>query len=404
MAEKQIVYKMVPCSVYDIERLESWLSDMAEEGLFLSNSGFIMQFAAFTRGTPVPVRHRIIASPGKGPSGYSDSERPGLEKDRSWEYIASQGDLQIYRTTDPSAQEMDIDPDAEAIAVSAIKKLRLIEIAGSLLIIFIIPFILLHGGMILTAIVIGAVPLVLLGIAAVLNLAAGIRRYVLLSRIRKRLEFGSTGNKEKDWRKGAAAYKGSVILRAVTSLILVACLLYAVSSADRNYTTVSLNKYVGQLPFATMRDLVGDGIREYRPEMQGSGSSFNYVKTGSSWLTPVFITYNEYATITRTDGSAISGGIYIDYYETSSKSVADRLVREIYNITKGGRGFGQEGSPVSEANYSAAYHLNDVVGYKGIILQKGNIVIRAGWNQFANGYSTVPFDEWANILFDSLGH
>ena len=393
---------MVPCSVYDIVCLESWLSDMAAKGLFLSGSGFFMQFAAFTKEEPSPARYRIIASPGKGPSGYSDPDLSGLDKDRSWEYVASQGNLRIYRTIDPAAQEMNIDPDVEAIAVSAIKKRCMIEIAGSVMIIFVIPFILLRGGMILTAIVIGAVPLMLLGIAAVLNLAAGIRRYILLSRIRKKLEFGSSANDEKNWRKGAAAYKASVILRAVAALVLVVCLLNAISSADQNYTASPLSKYGEELPFATLRDFAGEGIRDYRPEMEGSGSSFNYVKKGSSWLSPIFITYNEYAAIIRADGSAVGGGLYVDYYEASSKSVADRLVREVYNITKSGRGFGQEGSPVTGADYSAAYHLNDVESYKGIILQKGIIVIKAGYHQFTNGYSTVSFDEWANILFNSL--
>ena len=52
----ETVYRLVPCPCYEVEACESWLTDMAAEGLFVEKLGRTL--ARFRRGTPCAVRYR----------------------------------------------------------------------------------------------------------------------------------------------------------------------------------------------------------------------------------------------------------------------------------------------------------------------------------------------------------
>ena len=52
--DDKMVYRLPPCPLYDVERYESWLNDMAAAGLFLQAQGVLVRFR---RGTPAPVRY-----------------------------------------------------------------------------------------------------------------------------------------------------------------------------------------------------------------------------------------------------------------------------------------------------------------------------------------------------------
>ena len=51
------VRKLTPVSPYDIQSLESWLQDMAREGLYLTK--YRNSFCTFTRKAPGAVRYRV---------------------------------------------------------------------------------------------------------------------------------------------------------------------------------------------------------------------------------------------------------------------------------------------------------------------------------------------------------
>ena len=57
--EKKTYYRLVPCPSYDVEGIESWLEDLAEEGLFLTNDGFFCGFGFFHKEEPKKVKYRF---------------------------------------------------------------------------------------------------------------------------------------------------------------------------------------------------------------------------------------------------------------------------------------------------------------------------------------------------------
>jgi hypothetical protein len=71
MKAGKIYRKLIPVSTYDIAGMESWLSDMAEKGLFLCDFGNL--FAKFTKGAPKSVRYRL--EPVGGDNTYLSAER-----------------------------------------------------------------------------------------------------------------------------------------------------------------------------------------------------------------------------------------------------------------------------------------------------------------------------------------
>ena len=55
------IYRLSPCPFYDVERTESWLQDMAQNGLFLEKDGIGCGLACFQRGEPKEVHYRLVS-------------------------------------------------------------------------------------------------------------------------------------------------------------------------------------------------------------------------------------------------------------------------------------------------------------------------------------------------------
>ena len=58
----QHVYRLVPCPEYDIAGIETWLSDLSEEGLFLTQDGIMAGIAVFEYQKPQRMRYRLEAA------------------------------------------------------------------------------------------------------------------------------------------------------------------------------------------------------------------------------------------------------------------------------------------------------------------------------------------------------
>lgn len=46
------IHKLAPCPHYDVERIESWLTDMASEGFHLEKEPIFMGFFPLSKGNP----------------------------------------------------------------------------------------------------------------------------------------------------------------------------------------------------------------------------------------------------------------------------------------------------------------------------------------------------------------
>ena len=125
LLDKEIVYRPVPCPCYEVEACESWLTDMAAQGLFVEKLGRTL--ARFRRGLPQTVRYRLTAARLKGswldfvPSEPLSTEK-ALYAEYGWEFICSQQEFFLYACRDPQAPELHTDPAVQALSLKMARK------------------------------------------------------------------------------------------------------------------------------------------------------------------------------------------------------------------------------------------------------------------------------------------
>jgi hypothetical protein len=99
----KIVRKLNPFSSYEIEYLESWLTDMAKQGLLVDN--ITLWFASFTQGEPKNRRYRILP---KVMGDVSDEEKEFYSQ-QQWNFEFSFSGLNVFYTDSGNAEELFTD-------------------------------------------------------------------------------------------------------------------------------------------------------------------------------------------------------------------------------------------------------------------------------------------------------
>lgn len=103
------IRKFTPVSPYDIQGLESWLQDLALQGLYLA--WFRPLFSTFVQDTPRQVRYRVEFCKEADRDG-PPQDLKDLYRDFGWDYMGRAWDstLLIFRTRDSRAEEPHTDP------------------------------------------------------------------------------------------------------------------------------------------------------------------------------------------------------------------------------------------------------------------------------------------------------
>jgi len=401
----QHIYRIPPCPAYDISGMENWLSDLAEEGLLLMQDGFFAGVATFEYSEPRQVKYRLEAAQKEigmwsDDCGEPDPEQVELGKKYSWEYVAKRKDFYIYRSFDPSARELNTDPEVQALALNAVKKRQGTALFSSVFFLLIYPILLTRGCLLLTTISMGTWWMILVLLLAALMIVDNVRAFIYLKRIQKSLTHNGYYDPGSDWRKDAAPYFIRKIIKTALTVLLAFAFLQNLGMSITNEKKIPLEEYNGTVPFATIQDFAGKGSSEYTMTMMGLNMGFNTIEDKSDWIAPRFIEYNEHATVKNIDGKLIAGGLYIDYCELLNPNLAKVLAQEFYRLDKV-KGVELADTPELQADYVIAYfnHLH----FPTVVIKKDNIVVRAYFFQTSANY-TMPVEEWAEIICDSLGN
>lgn len=108
------VWKTTPVSLYDIQSLEGWLEEQANEGLFpVWVNG---EFTQFRRDAAAPgTRFRLEPADGRE---APEPQRLELYQEAGWEYGDTVGKAYfLFYTADPSATELHTDPVTRGISL-----------------------------------------------------------------------------------------------------------------------------------------------------------------------------------------------------------------------------------------------------------------------------------------------
>lgn len=219
------VRKWIPCPVYDVEAMESWLGDLAAQGWFLEEDGIFGPWAYFLPGPPRPAAYRLTSSLSSPDFTGPEEENQELCAAYGWEYLARRGAFFIYRAVGADVRELDTDPQTQALVLRAVCRRTLDRAAGMVVVGLITPLFLQWRDGTLDLLlqypgywaVPFAVVLWFLGLVLV-----GCRHY---RRLRRHLQEGRPLDHQKPWQPGARRRLACVLVTALLLGLLVVWLV-----------------------------------------------------------------------------------------------------------------------------------------------------------------------------------
>lgn len=387
------VWKPVPCPVYDVAGLQSWLEEMAAEGLLLHRFRLGSNFAVFFGGEPKAVRYRLSATrrlPGLLDSAISD--HPDLPDEEEWQLSAAAGwrfvtglaEFYIYRCEDPAAPELNTDPQVQALSYKYARSNARWRLALALFYLFCYPRIIFRGQFFLFMVEFGW-----LGAAYLLFLLLffwdAAANAVRLERLTRRLKQGEAVGSGKDWRQGRGRFFGYRVLTGLVTVLLVASLaaLWVSDLPGSREHQTPLQEYTSPLPFATLEDLA-EGTFQYQAE---SEYSHNRVGVYHGPLAPTRYSLEQHGTVRRDSQLVLDGHLYVDYYRAAAPWLARQLAKELprssYSKRSLSESYSRDGVEV------ALYDLDTRLPY--LVLRRGSTVM--GVRFFCDPSCSLQFED-----------
>lgn len=120
--------RILPCPSYDIEAVESWLTDQAKQGWYLERQGDYFGRFHFRKDVPRALPYRLVSSlesttvlqqtriHGSPPP----QEVLDLAAYSGWEYVALIEGFYVYRGTTEHPREMETDPVLQSASIRKI--------------------------------------------------------------------------------------------------------------------------------------------------------------------------------------------------------------------------------------------------------------------------------------------
>jgi len=387
------IRRLAPCPAYDVERIESWLTDMAKEGWILEKDGEIFGWLAFMKEAPRNLRYRL--EPKKEGTSFGDvpdQDIRDLCQEYGWDYVDSYGNFFIYRSDDPQAREMNTDLLVQATALKAGKQSSTITLVLDTLLVY---------SMLGAFLAAPCWSLVHMGLAFHLAHFAALiwinTEYFLqrhhLRKLHSQLKANIPLNHSKPWRKGAPFHLFSKFGYTLVLLVLFGVIF---SSCTQSY---GLNRtetvdYPGTPPFATAADILAEGSFTSKRFLDG----YNTYTEDSNYFTPRVLKWREYGEIILPDGSRYDGILNITYYETRWPWLAEGLMEDLYRLAKDESHFAALSAPELAVEDIICYNYI----YPTVLIRQGNILVEA--NVGLEHQGNYLLEQWAQRMAEMLIH
>lgn len=385
------IRRIAPCPRYDVEKIESWLQDMAREGWLLEKDGDIFGLLSFLKAPPQAVRYRL--EPKKQGDGFGDvpdSEVQELCAEYGWEYVDSYGDFFIYRSARADAREMNTDLQVQAAALKAGKR----SSTASMVLEGILWFSIYFGIWEAPCWYLASFGLTyqLAHLAALIWCSLEvIFRWLHLRRLHSQLKANIPLDHNKPWRKSALFHLVSKVVYVLVIVILFGTLFASCThSMDLDY--VDTADYPGDPPFATSADILENSEYASRSFLHG----YNAYTVDSNYFTRQIIEWKEFGDITAADGARYNGSLIITYYELRWDWLAEGLMDDLYEMAEDKSHFCVLPAPGLAVDEVLCY--NNV--YPTILIRQGNILIEASVGLEHGGEYLL--EAWAHRMAEML--
>lgn len=398
--EKKIYYRLAPCSSYDVEGMESWLEDLAEEGLFLTSDGFFCGFGFFYKEEPRRAKYRLQASEVQG--GFlSDGDEPEKEQQEisealGWEFVTRRGEFYIYRSLREDVRELNTDPEVQAITMKMVQKRQLNSLFNTMFWLIIFPIIRGGKATLIAPMFYMKTWFYLFSLALVLwFFIDSVKKLTYYTKLRRKLKNGEQPDREKNWKKQAWRYPAKIVAAIVLCCTWIFIVLGNIHRTVLFEDEVPLAEYTGNPPFATMADIAPGNPYKIKP--------MGYCNTVVEWsdvLAPVNFIWEEIATVQVTEERSVYGLWDINYHEVKWQWMAKLLAKDYLRMDKE-RDFKLIGELDLGVDYAVAYI--DDIHMEKIILVHGNKVLQGTFHEYAGEQENYfSFEEWAKIMADSI--
>lgn len=395
-------YRICPCDSYDIEGIQSWLEDLAQEGLFLEEDGVFCGVFTFVRGKAERVAYRLdIAQKQKprffgGSDGWTEEEKE-LYRAMGWEFLLQYGEFRIYRALKPDAPELNTESQTHAMTMGFLKRSarsNWIWAIGAVLFWLVFARSALRYPWLNLAVV--GVVFTVSAYGVLLDaVVTPLFRVLRLRKYEKRLLAGESLTAYRDWKKTAVRTYCHRILPIVLGVCIAGCLL---SVLYRVGTEFPVEEYPNP-PFATLEDVFpGAAIEEDDWLDYGKAKRWDTALAANS-------EWNESSDITTKDGEKYFCILRLDYHETATEWMAKGLEQDYYDYDANrhrGKRFEDLQAPDLGVDSIRAYNS---YGSFYVLMRQGNRVVHAvvlidnktnqnQWHLWAEAMAEKLLTEW----------
>lgn len=367
-------YRLCPCFAYDVEGIQTWLEDMAANGLVLEADGAFLGFFTFRK--TAPQKHRYRLAPIQDKKGFfsntsedPDDEEQEFSKKCGWEYLVRHGRFYIYRATSEDVRPLHTDPAVHALALEAVKKQQRSAIFSTITN-FIVVSVVSHElfNFFRSGAIIGLLFLLSMVGYACWLIGSGIAAVVRLSRYQKRLRSDDGLDRRKDWKRKAFIVRCSKFLHLVCALILLTTWL---NSLALTYEGTPLTEYSQDPPFAVLEDIFPES------EIDRSADFLDY-NTVIHYATALSENYEwRQEDTVVTDGGSYHCILRIEHHETVGTLWAKGLFHDYFISERlRYRGKRYEAMEVPETDFDDI-RVYSSYGILHILIRQGNAVTHA---------------------------
>ncbi len=398
-----------PCPGYDIVGLESWLGDMAREGLVLKKHGTYLCFFSFCKTTPQNRTYRLEAAAQKtfdDANNMPPDDVVALYHDLGWEYVARYQNFYIYCTDNAATRELNTDPTLHALTLNIVKKRQIAAAFPPLFQIMLCVF-LARNELLWTTLQLGSLFVLCCAVLYFYWFFCAIFEIAHLASLRKKLREQGELNHHKNWKRTKMCY----LLRSCLSwvaVVILALWFWQIWQMDSSGArTMLITEYDQTPPFASLINLLGDEDgANYTYAPQDVIENSNTIKQWQDPLAPCNIEWTETAIVTQ-DSTAVLDAYYsVSYHQLATPWLAQQLAKEY--SSRVANGFSREEPFVlehtPEADYFASYDI--YLGVSFIIQQGDKVAYVTFWNidSTTAEESTAPFtiEECAETIAQSL--
>lgn len=324
-----LIRMTAPCSVMNVEAMQTWLEDLALEGYLLCRRSAYSSFL-FQKIEPLKIRYRLtpIANELEHWNQEPDVEGRTLADAFGWDYVCTLGYFHVYRAYSEEVRELNTEPTVHAEALHQLRRKAMRAASAALVFPLIYTLIVWvfsgQNRMLRTMVRDGIMLYSLLPLSMIFISIRGLRDCIGLLRLQKRWRSGGNTTERKEWKPRAKLHRfGNYALRVLAFCLILVCVLNRHIQWEKMcYQDLPTDK--GAVPFLTVTELADRSEAVTRAERHEVG----YLRSWDHILAPVSYEWAEIVDVTFRDGSTGRFSIDVVYHEARFGWIADGLARE----------------------------------------------------------------------------